>query len=138
VQSGRHASIGLNDPPTAADRAAARRSLAFFGLTDLGTRSLRELSYGQLRRVLFARAWVCHPDLLLLDEPFSGVDGPTRRDLKSHLEALVADGTAVVMTTHHRPEWPDCVTHELELAGGRARYRGPVRPLRRKGLGVGN
>ena len=127
VQSGRHSSIGLNDPPTVADRAAARRSLAFFGLSELETRTLRELSYGQLRRVLFARAWVRHPDLLLLDEPFAGVDGPTRRSLRSHVEAMVADGTAVVMTTHHRPEWPDCASHELELAGGEARYCGPVR-----------
>ena len=115
VQSGRHASIGLNDPPTAADRAAARRSLDFFGLAGLGARTLRELSYGQLRRVLFARAWIRHPDLLLLDEAFSGVDGPTRRSLRSHVETLVADGAAVVMATHHRPEWPDCVTHESAM-----------------------
>ena len=130
VQSGRHASIGLNDAPTAADRAGARRSLAFFGLTELATRNLRELSYGQLRRVLFARAWVRHPELLLLDEPFAGVDGPTRRSLRSQVEAMVADGAAVVMTTHHRPEWPDCVTHELELRGGEAKYCGPVRAAR--------
>jgi molybdate transport system ATP-binding protein len=127
VQSGRYSSIGLNDPPTAADRTSARRVLAFFGLTDLTTRTLRELSYGQLRRVLFARAWVRHPDLLLLDEPFAGVDGPTRRILRSQVEALVAEGAAVVMTTHHRPEWPGCVSHELELVGGSARYCGPVR-----------
>jgi ABC-type molybdenum transport system ATPase subunit/photorepair protein PhrA len=68
-----------------------------------------------------------HPDLLLLDEPFAGVDGPTRRSLRRQLEAMVADGAAVVMTTHHRPEWPECVSHELELAGGEARYSGPVR-----------
>jgi molybdate transport system ATP-binding protein len=139
VQSGRHSSIGLNDPATAADRAAARRSLAFFGLTELSKRTLRELSYGQLRRVLFARAWVSagrlgqgHPDLLLLDEPFAGVDGPTRKSLRGQVEAMVADGAAVVMTTHHRPEWPDCATHELELAGGEARYCGPVRRQRRR------
>lgn len=130
VQSGRHSSIGLNNPPTSADRAAARRSLDFFGLGDFAARTLRELSYGQLRRVLFARAWVRHPDLLLLDEAFSGVDGPTRRSLKSHVETIVADGAAVVMTTHHRPEWPDCVTHELELVAGEARYCGPVRLVR--------
>jgi molybdate transport system ATP-binding protein len=132
VQSGRHSSIGLNDPATTADRNAARRSLAFFGLTELAPRTLRELSYGQLRRVLFARAWVRHPDLLLLDEPFAGVDGPTRRALRGQVEAMVADGAAVVMTTHHRPEWPDCVTHELELVGGEARYRGPVRRRRER------
>jgi molybdate transport system ATP-binding protein len=127
VQSGRHASVGLNDAPTAADRAAAAESLHFFGLADFASRTLRELSYGQLRRVLFARAWVCRPELLLLDEPFSGVDGPTRAFLVRHVAAMAAGGTAVFMTTHHRSEWPACTTHELELAGGRALYCGQVR-----------
>ncbi len=127
VESGRHASIGLNDAPTAADRAAARRALQAFGLSALALRPLRELSYGQLRRVLFARAWVRDPDLLLLDEPFSGVDEPTRRDLSARIEASVADGAAVVMTTHRRAEWPRCASHELELARGEVRYAGPVR-----------
>lgn len=130
VQSGRHASIGLNEAPTAADRAAAARALRQMGLTSLGGRTLRELSYGQLRRVLFARALVRRPTLLLLDEPFSGVDEPTRRELLAHLERWVAAGTAVVMTTHRRADWPHCSTHELELAAGRVRYAGPARPPR--------
>ena len=92
VQSGRYASIGLNDPPTSADRAAARRAITQFGLTELGQRTLRELSYGQLRRVLFARAWVRRPALLLLDEPFSGLDGPTQHELRDRLGPLVAGG----------------------------------------------
>ena len=127
VQSGRHASIGLNDEPTSADRAAARRALRALDLTALADRPLRELSYGQLRRVLFARAWVRDPVLLLLDEPFSGVDEPTRRDLLQRIEARVAAGTAVVMTTHRRLEWPRCATHELELVRGEVRYAGPIR-----------
>jgi molybdate transport system ATP-binding protein len=127
VQSGRHASVGLNDAPSAADKMAAKRALAFFGLSHLASRALSELSYGQLRRVLFARAWSCRPNLLLLDEPFSGVDSPTRLSLMGHVAALVDSGTAVVMTTHHREEWPACTTHELELSAGRAIYCGPVR-----------
>ncbi len=127
VQSGRHASVGLNDPPTSADRAAARRAIALFELEALATRTLRELSYGQLRRVLFARAWVRRPALMLLDEPFSGLDAPTQHDLRERLEPLVAEGTAVVMTVHRRSEWPACCTHELELAQGRVRYAGPAR-----------
>src|SRR5882757_1163345 len=139
VQSGRHASIGLNDAPSAADRAAAKRSLEFFGLSDLASRTLREISYGQLRLVLFARAWACRPRLLLFDEPFSGVDSPTRLSLMAHLAAMVASGTAVVMATHHRSEWPTCITHELELSGGRAIYCGPVRSpaAHRSGSGGG-
>lgn len=127
VQSGRHASIGLNDAPSAADRAAAKRSLEFFGLSELAARTLGELSYGQLRRVLFARAWACEPSLLLLDEPFSGADTPTRLSLMANVASVAAAGTAIVMTTHYRSEWPACVTHELELSGGRAIYHGPVR-----------
>ena len=128
VQSGRHASIGLNGVATPADRAAARRTLSLFGLTRLGSRPLSELSYGQSRRVLFARAWVRHPKLLLLDEPFAGVDAPTRRALMQRVAALAASGTAVVVTTHQLHDWPGCATHELELAHGRARYCGPLRP----------
>jgi molybdate transport system ATP-binding protein len=128
VQSGRHASIGLNDAPTAADRAAARRALSFFDLEGFDSRTREELSYGQMRRVLFARAWVTHPKLLLLDEPFAGVDAPTRRVLLDRIGQLVAGGTAVVMSTHHREEWPPYATHELEMVAGKARYIGPIRP----------
>ena len=130
VQSGRHASIGLNDAPTAADRAAARRALASFGLTRFATRTLGELSYGQSRRVLFARAWVREPHLLLLDEPFAGVDAATRRVLLRRVRALAARATAVVVTAHRREDWAACATHELELAAGRALYCGPARQAR--------
>ncbi|HEV2285423.1 MAG TPA: ATP-binding cassette domain-containing protein [Steroidobacteraceae bacterium] len=127
VQSGRHASVGLNDAPSAADRSAARRALALLGLTRFARRPLAELSYGQSRRVLFARALASAPRLLLLDEPFAGVDAPTRRALMQRVSALAASGTAVVVTTHRPLDWPGCATHELELAGGRARYCGPLR-----------
>ena len=127
VQSGRHASIGLNAPPTRADRSIAERSLASFGLATLASRTLEELSYGQMRRVLFARAWVSRPRLLLLDEPFAGVDAPTRRGLLERIFDLLEGDGAIVIATHHRNEWPRGTTHELELAGGRALYCGPVR-----------
>jgi molybdate transport system ATP-binding protein len=127
VQSGRHASIGLNDPATAADRAAARRALAFFGLAGLARRTLNELSYGQMRRVLFARAWVNRPALLLLDEPLAGIDTPTAHELLGRIQLLVRRRAAVVMTTHHPEEWPAFTSHELEIVDGRARYCGPVR-----------
>jgi molybdate transport system ATP-binding protein len=117
VQSGRHAT----------DRKAATKALEFFGLKDFGKRTREELSYGQMRRVLFARAWVTHPRLLLLDEPLAGIDAPTRGVLIDRIGQLVAKGTAVVMTTHHRDEWPPYATHELELEAGRMKYAGPMR-----------
>jgi molybdate transport system ATP-binding protein len=127
VQSGWYAAIGLNAPAGVAARAAARCALQRFGLTRLRSRPLRELSYGQLRRILFARAWVNEPKLLLLDEPFAGVDARTRRNLQQHVAELASRGAAVVIATHHRNEWPARTTHELELAEGRVRYAGRVR-----------
>jgi molybdate transport system ATP-binding protein len=127
VQSGRYASIGLNGAPSAADRGAACRALASFGLTGLATRPLRELSYGQVRRVLFARAWVRAPRLLLLDEPFAGIDPPTRRRLMQRVEALASRGAAVMVAVQKPDDWPACATHELELSRGRALYCGALR-----------
>ncbi len=127
VESGRHASMGLAWRASAADRGAARSALARFGLAALAERAVRELSYGELRRVLFARAWVNRPALLLLDEPLAGVDAPTRRILLHELATAAGEGATLVMATHHRREWPRDVTHELELLEGRVRYCGAVR-----------
>ena len=127
VQSGRYASIGLNDPPTRADGDAARRALAQFGLSAFATRTLAELSYGQSRRVLFARAWVRAPKLLLLDEPFAGIDAATHGVLLERVRALANGGAAIVMTAHHAQDADAAVTHELELLAGEVHYCGPLR-----------
>ena len=80
-----------------------------------------------MRRVLFARALVAEPDILLLDEPYTGLDAPTRRALLALVESLAQQGKTILMTTHHRDEWPAHATHELELRDGEARYCGVVR-----------
>ena len=126
VSSGPEASIGRN-APRAATGAAARAALRQFGLTRIRRRTLGELSYGQLRRVLFARAWASRPQLLLLDEAFAGLDAPTRRTLLERVRRLAARGVAVVLTAHRPQEWAACASHELELAAGRPVYCGPLR-----------
>jgi molybdate transport system ATP-binding protein len=127
VISGLHSSIGLNAAPTAAEVVRAQVSLRRFGLQRLAARPLRELSYGQLRRVLFARAWINEPPLLLLDEPFAGIDTATRSELLAAIEALMHAGLTLVMATHHRSEWPHASSHELQLEAGRVLYCGPLR-----------
>lgn len=127
VLSGRYASIGLNDPSSGADRASARASLRSFGIGALANRPIRELSYGQVRRVLFARAWINRPRLLLLDEPLAGVDARASQALLSCIDTVLASGAAVVLSAHRRREWPTGTTHELELSEGRVLYSGPVR-----------
>lgn len=127
VLSGRHASIGLQQGFTRADREAARRVLRSLGLARWAGRRLGELSYGQTRRVLFARALVRSPRLLLLDEPFDSVDARTRVVLARQLRALARRGVAIVITAHSRHAWLGCATHELEVVSGRVRYAGALR-----------
>ncbi|HEU5134727.1 MAG TPA: ATP-binding cassette domain-containing protein [Steroidobacteraceae bacterium] len=119
VASGRYASIGLNDAITAGDRKHAERALRRFGMYALRGRTLAEMSYGQARRILFARAWAREPRLALLDEPFAGLDRATRADLTQRLNEWLAEGGSCVIATHHREEWPAHTTHVLELKAGR-------------------
>jgi molybdate transport system ATP-binding protein len=119
VASGRYASIGLNEGITANDRKHAERALRRFGMFAMRARTLAEMSYGQARRILFARAWAREPTLALLDEPFAGLDRATRADLTRRLNAWLAEGGSCVIATHHREEWPAHTTHVLELKNGR-------------------
>jgi molybdate transport system ATP-binding protein len=119
VASGRYASIGLNDAITSNDRKHAERALRRFGMFSMRTRTLAEMSYGQARRILFARAWAREPRLALLDEPFAGLDRATRADLTRRLNEWLAAGGSCVIATHHREEWPAHTTHVLELEDGR-------------------
>jgi ABC-type molybdenum transport system ATPase subunit/photorepair protein PhrA len=77
--------------------------------------------------VLFARALVRRPDILLLDEPYIGLDAVNRARLGALVNRIARGNHAVVIACHHRDEWPHRVTHELELAQGRARYCGLLR-----------
>ncbi len=70
------------------------------GIAGLGRRHIRELSGGQQQRVFIARALLAKPDLLLLDEPTSGVDVRTRHEVLHLLGDLNAEGLAIVLTTH--------------------------------------
>jgi len=70
------------------------------GIGDLAGRHIRELSGGQQQRVFIARALLGRPQLLLMDEPTSGVDVRTRHEVIHLLEDLHRDGLAIVLTTH--------------------------------------
>jgi len=83
-----------------AERTEARHMLARLGLEGLHRRRLRELSGGQLQRTFLARALLRRSELLLLDEPTSGVDLATRRDVLATVRALHADGLTILLTTH--------------------------------------
>jgi molybdate transport system ATP-binding protein len=120
VASGRHASIGLVDPPSAQDRRVARRWLRFFALLSAAGRRPRELSYGQLRRALIARALAADPRVLLLDEPLTGLDPRQRAAMKRLLERLMKRGLTLIIAAHHAEDLPRGMTHGLRLHRRRA------------------
>ena len=120
VASGRHASIGLSDAPTAADRKTARHWLRYFALLSVAKRRPRELSYGQLRRALFARALAGDARILLLDEPLTGLDPRQRGAMKRLLEGLMKRGVTLIVAVHHPEDLPRGITHVLRLHKGRA------------------
>jgi ABC-type molybdenum transport system ATPase subunit/photorepair protein PhrA len=119
VASGRYASIGLVDEATAGDRRVAIYWLRFFGLLSVAKRRPRELSYGQLRRALIARAMAADARILLLDEPLTGLDPAQRAIMKRLLERLMKRLTLIV-AVHHAEDLPRGMTHGLRLHNRRA------------------
>ena len=96
-----------------------------FHLEPLLDRPLRALSTGELRRVLIARALARRPRLLVLDEPFDGLDNGARLQLQELLSGLASAGTPLILVTHHREELPPAVTHLLLLRSCRILAQGP-------------
>ena len=120
VASGLHDSIGLNALPTPSERRRVQRELRAWHIEALVARRARELSYGQLRLVLAARAFIRPRRIYLLDEPFDGLDAAASLRLRARLDAAVRRGATLVMVTHHAEDVPPYVQKVLRMRRGRA------------------
>jgi manganese/iron transport system ATP-binding protein len=100
VLMGRYRDVGWLRRPGPRDRAIADEALDAVGLAARKNDRFGMLSGGQRQRVLLARAIAQRPRLLLLDEPFNGVDAVSQRALLGALRAMQDDGAAVVVSTH--------------------------------------
>ena len=127
VASGRRASIGLAWPASARERAQARAALRRAGLKVDPRRDARDLSYGQRRLALAARALVRRPEALLLDEPLTGLDAPTRARMLRLLDRLAGEGVQLVVAAHHAADLPAAINRVLRLRAGRAFVGTPAR-----------
>jgi len=105
--------FGVRDP-----RAAARRALERMEIVDRAETPVRQLSRGMQQRVSIARATVHDPRVVLLDEPFTGLDDSGSAALGAHLAALRAAGTTMVLVTHQIAEGLALATHAAIMREG--------------------
>ena len=115
------------DVPRGERRRRALDALALTGAEHLAARPARDLSGGEARRVHLARAVALRADVLLLDEPFAGLDAPTRAELLEDATTALADpDRATVIVVHDRAEAWALAGSVLVLLGGAARAQGPT------------
>ncbi|HEY9182712.1 MAG TPA: ATP-binding cassette domain-containing protein [Gammaproteobacteria bacterium] len=126
IASGFTSSIGQTRAPTTDEKARVEQLLADLRLAPFADRLLATLSYGQMRLALIGRALATHPRVLLLDEPWEGLDAPVAELLNRTLATIMADGTQLVCASHlraHRHHF----THELALRAGKVVRAAPTR-----------
>lgn len=93
------------------------------GIVEYASRQIRQLSGGEQQRVFLARALIRNPDILVLDEPTSGVDHNTREKIIGILNDLNVGGMTIVVTTHdiqgiaRRLPWIVCMNHHIIVEG---------------------
>ncbi|MDR1453581.1 MAG: metal ABC transporter ATP-binding protein [Candidatus Margulisbacteria bacterium] len=115
VLSGRIGQLGWRPFYSAADKQAAQTSLELLGLARLRGRCFRELSGGQQRRTLLARALCAAQKLLVLDEPLSGLDPSAAQNVYALLKKLNKAGLTVIMVSHDLRGALRQATHILHL-----------------------
>jgi ABC-type molybdenum transport system, ATPase component/photorepair protein PhrA len=118
VVSGFFDSIGLYETPSNSELQHARRWLALVGLESRANTPFKQLSYGEQRLVLIARALVKQPPLLILDEPTQGLDDINRHRVLYFLEHLATQKTStIIMASHRRDEFLPLFKHHIHMGG---------------------
>ena len=129
VVSGFYSSIGvhgtLRDRVTPDQVAVAMETLSWLGLESLSKTPLQNMSSGQQRRCLLARALVHDPATLILDEPTSGLDFAASFDYLDRIRRLARDGRNIIIVTHHLNEIPPEVDRVILLQAGKVAADGP-------------
>ncbi len=125
VRMGRYPQTGWWRPFSKADEAAIDRAITAMGLADLADRQISELSGGQQQRVFLARALAQEAHVLLLDEPFTGLDRTSKAGLASTLRKITEEGRLVI-ASHHDMDTVRDIFDEVLLLRCKAIAFGPV------------
>jgi len=119
IASGLFDTIGLFRPLTAEQEARVLSWMKLLSLTALRSKRLAELSTGQQRMVLLARALIKNPPMLILDEPCQGLDEEQTAYFREFINLLCgAFGTTLIYVSHYAQELPDCIDKYLRLDNG--------------------
>jgi molybdate transport system ATP-binding protein len=121
VLTGFYDGTALCEIPTPRQRAAARQWLRKLRIAPLADRRFGQMSTGEQRMLLLARALVKVPRLLILDEPCQGLDRRHRMDFVAEVDRQIRRGATVLYVTHRRDEIPPSIRRILHLKDGRAR-----------------
>ena len=125
VMMGRYGHMGFLRRPSGADRAAVDAALARVGMSDLRHRQIGELSGGQRKRVFLARALAQDGRVILLDEPFTGVDVGTEDQIIALLRELRDEGRVMLVSTHNLGSVPE-FCDRVVLVKGTVLAHGPT------------
>lgn len=117
VMMGRYGHMGFLRLTRPADRRSVDEALARVGMADLRKRQIGELSGGQKKRVFLARALAQEGRVILLDEPFTGVDVKTEDAIVTLLRELAAEGRVILVSTHNLGSVPEFCDHTVLVKG---------------------
>ena len=116
VASGLKDTVGLYTRPIETEKIQCRKWLNNLGISHLENRKFLEMSSGEQRLVLLARAFVKEPDLLILDEPLHGLDDQNRKMVKSLVDRYFENPeVTLIYVTHYQEELPQCIDHSIFL-----------------------
>ncbi len=101
-----------------------KQATAGLQIENLLEREIRVLSTGEIRKVQIARVLISSPEILILDEPFDGLDQSSRRDLARIIDDLMDDSRTVILVTHRQREILPGISHVLAVRAGKVIYQG--------------
>ena len=131
VLSGFFGSIGIwpNHRVTPEMEARAQEAIRFFEVEHLADRLMTELSSGEARRAVFARALAHDPKALILDEPTNSLDIRAQHEVQQAMRKLANNGMSVIVVTHHLPDIIPEIHRVIALKNGQIFFDGPKEEL---------